>query len=140
MRFVVVAVMLAFSTPASDARADDDPSELERKVVECAAQHREDFRTACAKEVRACDERNDLESKREKQLKKGMTYEEVLNAMVRQPDIVNTITYGNGTGATRYAWYSFKKKRIFFAHFIDGRLSWFGGSMGDDFQPGWFCG
>ena len=143
MRFVVLGVMLAFSTPASDARTDDDPSELARKVEECLEQNRNDYH-GCAKEIKACTERSSLESNKDVQLKKGMTYEEVLNVMGRQPDLVDSITYGNGTVAKIYGWYSFKKTHFMSASFINGRLSERGGYIADSFDPerppGWQCG
>lgn len=143
MRFVVLGVMLAFSTPASDARADDDPSELARQVEECLGQHRDGYHGACAKEIRACTERNILEGNRVYQLKKGMTYDEALNVMGRQPDFVKSTTYA-GTAMEIYEWDLFKKMQSVSAIFIDGRLSKRGVTNFDTFDPqrppGLLCG
>jgi hypothetical protein len=80
---ILLAVMLAFSAVTLGALADDDPPELARKLTECLKQHQNSYSVACAKEREACTERNILEGNRQWQLKKGMTYEEVLNVMGR---------------------------------------------------------
>ena len=73
--------------------------------------------------------------KQQWQLKKGMTYEEVLNVMGRQPDYTNSITYGNGVVAKIYGWFFFGKSNYVSASFIDGRLSERGGFIADTFRP-----
>jgi hypothetical protein len=132
---LLLAVMLAFSAMTLGAIADDDPPELARKLTECLKQHEKNSSVACAKEREACTERIILEGKRQWQLEKGMTYEQVLNVMGRQPDYTDSITYGNGVVAKIYGWFFFKKSNYVSARFIDGRLSETGGYIADTFRP-----
>ena len=132
---ILLALMLAFSAVTLGALADDDPPELARKLTECLKQHQNSSSVACAKEREACTERNILEGNRQWQLKKGMTYEEVLNVMGRQPDYTNSITYGNGVVAKICGWLFFGKSNYVSASFIDGRLSERGGLIADTFRP-----
>jgi hypothetical protein len=133
---ILLAVMLAFSAVTLGALADDDPPELARKLTECLKQHQENSSVACAEERKACTERIILEGNRRRQLKKGMTYEEVLNVMGREPDNAESITYGNGVVAKIYAWFFFGKSNEVSASFIDGRLSKGGGFLiADTFTP-----
>jgi hypothetical protein len=110
---ILLAVMLAFSAVTPGALADDDPPELARKWTECLKQHQNNAGVACAEERKACTERKILEGNRKEQLKKGMTYEEVLNVMGRQPDNTDSITYGNGVVAKIYGWFFLKDHTMF---------------------------
>jgi hypothetical protein len=127
--------VLAFSAATPGALADDDPPELARKLTECLKQHGINANVACSEEQKACTERIILEGNRRFQLKKGMTYEEVLTVMGRQPDNTDSITYGNGVVAKIYGWFSFGRTNYVSASFIDGRLSEIGGLIADTFRP-----
>jgi uncharacterized protein len=62
------------------------------------------------------------------QLHKGMTYEEVVAAMGREPaHQAASVTYGNGAVGTFYYWTQEKPGNMH-ADFVDGRLSTFGGT------------
>jgi exopolysaccharide production negative regulator len=62
------------------------------------------------------------------QLHKGMTYEEVVAAMGREPAHQSaSVTYGNGAVGTFYYWTQEKPGNLH-ADFVDGRLSTFGGT------------
>jgi hypothetical protein len=132
---ILLGAMLGFSAVTFGAIADDDPTELARKLTECLKRYQRNSSDACAEEQKACGERIILEGKGEWQLKKGMTYEEVLNVMGRQPDHTSSITYGNGIVAKIYGWFSFGKTNYVSASFIDGRLSETGGYIADTFKP-----
>jgi len=130
-----LAVMLAFSAATPGALADDDPPELAPKLAECRKGHQGDWNVACAKEREACAKRMILEEERKWRLKKGMTYEEALNVMGRQPNHTDSKTYGNGVVAKIYRWFFSAKSNYISVSFIDGRLSQWGGLVSDDFTP-----
>ena len=93
---VLLAVMLTFWTVRPDALADDA---VARRLVEQAKQS---------------------------QLRKGMTYDEVVKVMGREPTHQGeSITYGNGAVGTFYYW-SEEGADTFSTDFVDGRLSQFG--------------
>ena len=63
------------------------------------------------------------------ELKKGMTYEQVLQILGCEPVASNRVTIGNGIVA-KYYWWRAGKNSIS-ASFIDGRLSELGGVTSD---------
>jgi hypothetical protein len=58
------------------------------------------------------------------QLKRGMTYEEVLSVMGREPEVRRSTTTGDGTAMMVYAWWNGKDYLRTF--FMDDRLAAFG--------------
>ncbi len=67
-----------------------------------------------------------VEQAKQSQLRKGMTYDEVVKVMGREPTHQGeSITYGNGAVGTFYYW-SEEGADTFSTDFVDGRLSQFG--------------
>jgi hypothetical protein len=58
------------------------------------------------------------------ELKRGMTYEEVLKVMGREPEVKRSITTGSGTAMMVYAWWNGNDYLRTF--FMDDRLAAFG--------------
>jgi hypothetical protein len=67
------------------------------------------------------------------QLKRGMTYEEVLSVMGREPEVRHSTTTGDGTVMMVYAWWNGKDYLRTF--FMDDRLAAFGPVFMDHSLP-----